>query len=386
VANGQLETAMGYAQEAGDVDRAAKLFEQCGPLVYQSGRVATTERWLGWLEAHGAMERNAAVAALGAAVASTWGRPAEAERLFEAAERASYEGSLPDGSTSVDSWLAIVRAQLCRRGVARMGADAEYAVRTLARGSFNRPNAALQLAFSQWLAGEVDQADDLFAEVAEEGLKLGTLEAAALALGERAAIAIGRGMWVQAEELVERALGIIRRARMEEYPSSAFVWAVAARVALHGEGAQRAQEFLARAQRLRPRLTYAVPFFSIQTRLELARAYLVLADAGGAATMLREIDAILRRQPDLGVLPAQVEQLRASLKTLRAEAPGASTLTEAELRLLPYLATHLSFREIGERLYVSRHTVKSQAMAVYRKLSVSSRNGAVERARELGLL
>jgi LuxR family maltose regulon positive regulatory protein len=168
---------------------------------------------------------------------------------------------------------------------------------------------------------------------------------------------------------------------MEEYPSSVFVSAVAARVALHGEGAQRAQEFLARAQRLRPRLTYVVPFFSIQTRLELARAYLVLADAGGAATMLREIDAILRRQPDLGVLPAQVEQLRASLKTLRAEAPGASTLTEAELRLVPYLATHLSFREIGERLYVSRHTVKSQAMAVYRKLSVSSRNGAVERAR-----
>ena len=40
--------------------------------------------------------------------------------------------------------------------------------------------------------------------------------------------------------------------------------------------------------------------------------------------------------------------------------------------MLPYLATHLSFREIGERLYISRHTVKSQVMAVYRKLSVSS--------------
>jgi LuxR family maltose regulon positive regulatory protein len=386
VENGHLEAAMGYAQEAGDVDRAAKLFEQCGPLVYQSGRIATTERWLGWLETHGAMERNAAVAALGAAVASTWGRPAEAERLFDAAERASYDGSLPDGSASVDSWLAIVRAQLCRRGVARMRVDAEYAVRTLAGGSFNRPNAAPQLAFSQWLAGEVDQADDLFADVAEEGLEMGTLEAAALALGERAAIAIGRAAWVQAEELVERAVRMIRRARMEEYPTSAFVWAVAARVALHREGAERAQEFLARAQRLRPRLTYAVPFFSIQTRLELARAYMALADAGGAATMLREIDAILRRQPDLGVLPAQVEELRASLKTLRVDAPGASTLTDAELRLLPYLATHLSFREIGERLYISRHTVKSQAMANYRKLNVSSRNGAVERARELGLL
>ena len=125
---------------------------------------------------------------------------------------------------------------------------------------------------------------------------------------------------------------------------------------------------------------------AVQTRLELARAYLAVADAGGAETMLREIDAVLRRQPDLGVLPPEVEDLRSSLKTMRAEAPGASSLTEAELRVLPYLATHLSFREIGERLYLSRHTVKSQAMAVYRKLNVTSRNGAVERARELGLL
>ena len=129
-----------------------------------------------------------------------------------------------------------------------------------------------------------------------------------------------------------------------------------------------------------------LPYFAVQTRLELARAYVAIADAGGAETMLREIDALLRRQPDLGTLPAQAEELRARLKTMRADAPGASTLTEAELRLLPYLATHLSFREIGERLYVSRHTVKSHAVAVYRKLNVSSRNGAVERARELGLL
>jgi LuxR family maltose regulon positive regulatory protein len=111
-----------------------------------------------------------------------------------------------------------------------------------------------------------------------------------------------------------------------------------------------------------------------------------MVDAGGAETMMREIDALLRRQPDLGTLPGQAEELRARLKTMRADAPGASTLTEAELRLLPYLATHLSFREIGERRYVSRHTVKSHAVAVYRKLNVSSRNGAVERARELGLL
>ena len=116
---------------------------------------------------------------------------------------------------------------------------------------------------------------------------------------------------------------------------------------------------------------YAMPWLAVQTRLELARAYLTLADAGGARTMLREVDALLRRQPDLGRLPSEAENLRSSLTTMRAEAPGASTLTTAELRLMPYLCTHLSFREVGERLFVSQHTVKSQAMAVYRKLNVT---------------
>ena len=267
-----------------------------------------------------------------------------------------------------------------------MRADAELALATLARGSGFRPSALIALAFSYWLADELDQADDLFADAAEEGLQLGVPAAAIGALGERALIASGRGAWVVAGELTDQALRVIRQSRSEEYPSSALAYAVAARVALHRGDAGGAQEHRTRAQRLRPRLTYAMPYFAVQIRLELARAYLTLADAGGAATMLRETEAILRRRPDLGVLPAQVAELRDSLKTMHAHAPGASTLTEAELRLLPYLSTHLSFREIAERLYLSRHTVKSHAMAIYRKLSVESRNAAVDRARELGLL
>ncbi len=109
-ADGQPETAIGYAQEAGDVDRVARLVEQCALPVYQSGRVATAERWLDWLERHGALERNTAVAVLGALLATVWGRPAEAERWADAAERGSYDGTLPDGSASIDSWLALLRA------------------------------------------------------------------------------------------------------------------------------------------------------------------------------------------------------------------------------------------------------------------------------------
>jgi LuxR family transcriptional regulator, maltose regulon positive regulatory protein len=385
-AHGEPERAIGYAQQAGDVDRVARLVEQCVPPAYQSGRVTTAERWFEWLEARGALEQNPLAAVLGSLLATLWGRPAEAERRAQAAELASHDGGPPDGSASVDSWLVLLRAHRCQRGVARMRADAELALELLAPGSRGRPHALLLLGVSRLLTGEIDQADDLFADAVEAGLELGTAEEVAAALGERAAIAVGRDAWVQAEELANQAHAGIRRSRMEDYPTSALVYAVAARVALRRGEAQRVDELLSRAQRLRPQLTYAMPWISVQARLELARAYLTMADAGGAETMLRELAVLLRRQPDLGTLSAEVQQVRSSLQTMRAQAPGASTLTEAELRVLPYLATHLSFREIAERLFLSRHTVKSHAMAIYHKLSVTSRSDAVERAGALGLL
>ena len=384
-ANGQLETAIGYAQQACDIDRVARLFERCALSAYLSGRAATSERWLGWLEHHGALEQNALVAVIGGVIATAQGRPEQAERFADAAERA-YGRTLPDASPTTLAWLCILRAQRCPSGVARMRADAELALRTPARGRRFRSHALALLGVSHRLAGEVDEADDLFADAVEEGLELGAHEVAAVALGERASVAIGHGRWDAADELAEQALRVVHRARLDEYPTNAFVCALGARVALHRGEAERAHNLVTRAQRLRLGLTYAIPPLAVQCRLELARAYLVMADAGGAETMLREIDAVLRRQPDLGTLGSEVDELRASLKTMRTDAPGASTLTEAELRLVPYLTTHLSFREIGERLYVSRNTVRSQAMAVYRKLNVTSRSGAVERALELGLL
>ena len=59
-------------------------------------------------------------------------------------------------------------------------------------------------------------------------------------------------------------------------------------------------------------------------------------------------------------------------------------MTAAELRILRFLPTHLSFREIAERTFVSANTVKTQANAVYRKLGVSCRSDAVARARGCG--
>jgi LuxR family maltose regulon positive regulatory protein len=117
----------------------------------------------------------------------------------------------------------------------------------------------------------------------------------------------------------------------------------------------------------------------------MARAYITLADAGGAAAVLNQAHDILRQRPDLGILSGQAERLQSKLATLKAADVGASSLTAAELRLLPLLSTHLSFREIGERLFVSSHTVKTQAYSAYRKLGVTSRSAAVARMNELGL-
>jgi LuxR family maltose regulon positive regulatory protein len=69
-----------------------------------------------------------------------------------------------------------------------------------------------------------------------------------------------------------------------------------------------------------------------------------------------------------------------------APAQGRWPLTAAELRLLHYLPTHLSFREIADELIVSNNTVKSQAQSIYRKLGVSSRREAVACAEAAGLV
>ena len=82
----------------------------------------------------------------------------------------------------------------------------------------------------------------------------------------------------------------------------------------------------------------------------------------------------------------RLEAAREAVMPGGGDGAGRDALTTAELRVLGYLPTHLSFPAIAGRLNVSRFTVKTQAMAVYRKLGASSRAEAVDRAREIGLL
>ena len=106
-----------------------------------------------------------------------------------------------------------------------------------------------------------------------------------------------------------------------------------------------------------------------------------------ARHLLQEIDDLLHHRPALGTLVDEVAELRRAITASgHAGATGASPLTAAELRLLPYLQTHHTIRDIAQRLFVSRNTVNSQVSSIYRKLGVSSRDEAVQRATATGLL
>jgi len=198
---------------------------------------------------------------------------------------------------------------------------------------------------------------------------------------------MARGAWDQAEALADQASSALRRAWDGDSYATPLVCAVRARVALHRADLPAVRQHLVTAQRTRPLLTYALPHLAVQARIELIRVYLALADVAAARKLMREIDDLLRRRPGMGTLAGQASELRAQLSTQRESGgPGASALTAAELRLLPLLSTHLSLPGIGQELFLSRNTIKTEANSIYRELGVSTRSQAITRSRELGLL
>jgi LuxR family maltose regulon positive regulatory protein len=279
-----------------------------------------------------------------------------------------------------------MRAVLCRDGIERMRVDADAAARGFAAGNSVVPLVALLQGVARVLGGDAAGGDAFF----EDAISVGHTAAPdvlADVLCERSLLAMGDGRWDRAEALAGEAAAVLRRTGIEDSYAGPLVSALQARAALHHGDVPSARRELVTAQRLRPLLTYAIPHLAVQARIELAHINLALGDVAGARTLMHEIDEILGRRPGLGTLVGEARALRARLSESRGPATqGASALTAAELRVLPLLATHLSFPEIGRETSLSQHTVKSQAMSIYRKLGATSRSQAVTLARELGLL
>jgi LuxR family maltose regulon positive regulatory protein len=227
----------------------------------------------------------------------------------------------------------------------------------------------------------------VFTEASTAAVLKGNSETSVICDSHLALLAIDRGDWQEAAGRLERALTTIDEYRMHDYVSCLLAFAGAARLSLHRGDLSETRRQLARAMRARPSATYLWPQHAIRLRLQLAKVYLALADTIAARQLLREIGDILSHRPALGTLVDEAGELRRALaSTTIAGAVRRLPLTAAELRLLPYLQTHLTADGIADRLFVSTHTVKSQMSSIYRKLGVSSRSKAVQKATAIGLL
>ena len=384
--NSLPEEALEYSIAASDVGTAGRLVEELTVPTYREGRVTTLQRWFRWLEDQDGITGHPLTAVWAAILAARTGRPVEADRWADVVDRWQHQTEAQPDSPVAAAWAAVLRALLCRHGVKQMSADADEAARRLTAAGIVAPVVPLVKGIAQVLDGDPDDGDASFENAISIG-DVGAPDVLAMALCERSLLAMAHHDWGPAGDLAGQAGAVLHQGGIEDSYVTPLVCAVQARVHMHRGDTAAARQQLVDAQRLRPVLSYALPHIAVQARIELVRVHLALADTAGARTLMREIDGVLKRRPDLGTLVSDAQALRVRLTQERGpNVPGPSALTTAELRVLPLLATHLSFREIGAELFLSPNTVKSQAISLYRKLAAANRSQAVIRARGLGLL
>jgi LuxR family maltose regulon positive regulatory protein len=376
--SGAIEEAIEHAAAAGEPADVAAFADLLAVSACGRGRLDLLEPWLDLLRDDVVVESHPDLC-----IAASWlyalrGRTADAQHWSDAAMR---------GLKGSDPRLHVLRALRCRDGADQMLDDANAACQKLPAGHAWRPAAVLARGTALLLADDAGKAQSELVEAVELATAAGATELAIIGLCLRGLLSVTENERADAAAFTNEAVSIAEAEPPAASVAALLLAAVEARKSARDDDPAQAASGLERAEPLLELVTPAVPWLGTVALLELVQVRLALADADEARALLRSVADVLRVRPRLGVLVQRTAELDRRTRAL-AEPEGrwASSLTPAERRLLPLLATHLSFREIGERLYVSRNTVKTQAIAVYRKFGVTSRSAAIERAVELGLI
>ncbi|WP_382303953.1 LuxR C-terminal-related transcriptional regulator [Herbiconiux sp. UC225_62] len=382
--NGSAVMAIEHLLQTDDRDRCVRLVADVALRTYQAGHLQTVQRWIAALGDR-AVAGYPPLAVLAGWIAVISGHPVAADRWAAAVDGLSFDEPPADGTASFASGRAMLRAMMCAHGPDQAVTDAAFGLAEEPAWSVWRDQALGLAGEAQLLVGDVDRAEELFSEASDVALSNGHHDVRVLADAELAMIAMDRGRWVEAAGRLERALACIAEHRLQDYATAALAQAGAARLSLH-RGAPTVEQDLTRAMRARQFSTYAAPALAVRARLSLARSYFAFGDDTTSRHLLHEVADIRMHRPALGALDDEVAAFRALVDSVPLGGGGVPPLTPAELRLLPYLQTHLTMPEIGARLFVSRNTVSTEVGAIYRKLGVSSRSDAVERATAIGLI
>jgi LuxR family maltose regulon positive regulatory protein len=380
--HGDFDRAVPHAIAAGDRGEAGRLIWLKTPEYESGGRGATLRRWLDRFTDED-ITASPELCLASAVNYSTMGDGGQVER-WTAAAMSAVAAAPSAERRPIEVAAALVRAVgAARNGVTRMSQDVVAAGAALPDESRWRSVCSFLEGVADHLTGERVRARATLGEAVRRAAPA-TPNIHTLALAQLALLEIDEGDADAASTLTLQATAKAERVGLIDYPTSALLFAVAALVhARHGR-VEHALRNARRCERLLDELADFSPWYEAETRIVAARALLLLDDVPAARRLLAEAEAHQRATPDATVLEdwrCEAERDAESVGEL-----GRWPLTKAELRLLRHLPSYLSFREIGEQLFVSTNTVKTQAQAVYRKLGVSSRAEAVATAQAAGLI
>ncbi len=380
--HGDWDRAIRHAVDAGALDRAGELLWIGIPEFTTRGRNATV---LGWLDRIGeqAVATDAALSLTASYAQITQGAGEKTEYWAAVAAGLIEKEPASDKRTVLTAGLGLIEAALARGGVGVIADRTALAAEMLPADSPWMSMCRLVEGVGLHLQGQRAEAHEKLVDGARRGA-VGAPNVQVLCLSQLALLAIEADDWTLAEMLASQARAQLDRSGIDEYPIMALALSVSAVVRSHTGRLDAAAADLRQGRALLEQLEDFAPWYEAETWVTLARASVRLGDVPGATLMLDDASRILKSTPDATVLGEWIAETAQSIEVVSAAA--IRDLTPAEMHILQYLPTHLSFPQIAGQVFVSPNTVKTQAQSVYRKLGVSSRREAVEQARAVGLL
>ncbi len=381
-ADGDWDRAIGHAVDGRALERAGELLWMGIPEFATRGRNATI---LGWLDRLGEnVVADDAGLSLSAAYAHvTQGAGSRAEYWAAVAAGLIDQREASEKKTILSAGLALIEATLARGGVGMIADQTALVAEMLPPDSPWMSLCRFIEGVGLHLSGLRSPAREKLVDGARRGA-VGAPNVQVLCLSQMALLAIEEEDWTLADMLASQARAQVDRSGLGEYPMMALSLAVSALVRSRTGRVEEAAADLRQSKKLLERLDEFPPWYVAETWVALARTATRLDDARSATQMVAEASRALKLTPDAIVLGEWIAEVSLSIEVVSASAVG--DLTPAELRVLQFMPTHLSFPEIAGQVFVSPNTVKTQAQRVYRKLGVTSRREAVEQGRAAGLL